>query len=73
MAEVVEEEIQTFGRDIGFEVDADGLGEVLGQHADELSTEEMLDMVQEQMGRLTEVVEEERVEGMTSVDKNDFL
>ena len=53
MAEVTKEEIQTFGRDIGFEVDADGLEDVLGQHADELLTEKMLDMVQGQTERLT--------------------
>ena len=62
VAEIVEEEIQTFGRDIGLEVDADGLEDVLGQHAYELSTEEMLDMVAEQTERSTEVIEEEREE-----------
>ena len=84
VAEVVEEEIQTFGRDIGLEVDADGLEDVLGQHADELVTEEILDMVQEQMKvteeereeqteRSTEVIEEERQEGMPTADIKDFL
>ena len=38
VAEVVEEEIQTFGRDIVLEVDADGLEDVFGQHTDELLT-----------------------------------
>ena len=39
--------------DIGLEVDADGLEDVFGQHAHELLTDEMLEMVQEQMGRST--------------------
>ena len=56
VAEIVEEEIQTFGRDIGLEVDSDGLEDVLGQQANELSTEEMLDIVQEQTGRSTKFI-----------------
>ena len=63
VAEVVEEEIQTFGMDIGLEADTDGLEEVFSQHADELSTDKMLDLVQEQTERLMEVTEEEREEG----------
>ena len=62
VAEVVKEEIQTFGRDIGLEVDADGFEDVFSQHINELSTEEMLNMVQEQTERSTKVMEEEREE-----------
>ena len=70
MVDIVEEEINTFGRDIGLEVDADGLEDVFGQHADELSTDEMLNLVQGQMGKSTEVIGEEV---MMTMEIKEFL
>ena len=64
---IVEDEIVTLGRDMGLEVDEDDVADLIAEHADELTTEELVALEQEQREeRSTEVVEEEEEEEVLS-------
>ena len=57
---VIEEEIVTLGRDMGLEVDTEDVEDLITEHTDELTTEELVVLQQEEMS--TEATEEEREE-----------
>ena len=64
---VVEEEIVNLGRDLGLEVDEDDVADLIAEHADELTTEELSALEEEQREeRSTEAVEEEEEEHQLS-------
>ena len=57
---VVEEEIVTLGCDMGLEVDTEDVKDLISEHTDELTTEELVALQQEQQEEmLTEATEEE--------------
>ena len=71
---IVEEGIVTFGHDMELQVDTEDVDDLIAEHTDELMTDELVALQQEQEEeKLTEVTEEEGEEVLTTMDIKDFL
>ena len=72
--DVVEEDIVAIERDMGLEVDTEDIKDLIDEHADELTTEELVALQQEQQEeRSMKVTEEEGEEMLITSDIKYFL